>query len=82
VEFLTYKLKQSCTCERKIPEDGQQLRPKHVGALTKKIVQQFGAECHICNKAARTSLNIPSRHSSHGRRAPPAHPLTPAVKKR
>jgi hypothetical protein len=38
VKFLQYKLKQKLHMLKtyELPEDGQQLRPKHVGALANK----------------------------------------------
>jgi len=42
-----------------LPEDGQDLRPNHVGAIVNKdIAQQVGIKYYICNTAAQKMYNI------------------------
>jgi hypothetical protein len=43
----------------KLSEDGQDLRPKHVGAIINKhIAQQVGIKYYICNIDAQKMYNI------------------------
>jgi len=46
---------------RKLPDGGQELRPKHVGeTINKKIVQQVGIKHYICNIVAQEMYDIKS----------------------
>jgi hypothetical protein len=48
-----------------LPEDGQELRPKHVGAIiAKHIVQQYGIECCIMLRGDTVSRKV--RHVTRG----------------